>query len=652
MPNLRMQQAGAQAYLRNLNLQARFLLIIGASSLLFALVIWGVFNSVAHDLIDRIGASIAEKQVLYDKARTLQPLTREIDLARQMADSQVIKRWARNEQDVQLRQAALDEMEKFRSHFQDGSFFLALAGSGHYYFDDDTGKYKNKQLRYTLDSKNPADSWFFATIKSPQAYHVNVDPDIKLGVTKVWVNVLLRDSDKVLGVIGTGLDLKEFIHDVADITPGITNLFVDQAGAIQLYRDVSYIDFSSIAKSADRRRTIDQLLEHPKDRAWVRSAIAQIAAGEKTVPLHHVHINGKRYLAGVAALQEVGWYDVTLLDLDVLLPRREFIEMALAVGAAVLGILLVLAFTLHRHVLMPVARLTGAVTRIARGDYAPAAMEPGSGEVGQLAAQFNSMSDSIQKTHDWLENEISRRTRELVDTQRMLEISLQQEKDERQAQTNLLSLLAHEVRNPVAVIGNTAQMLNALAQSEKPDWLPRIEKIMVAVRQLAHLMDDILSEDRIGLISSGLERQAGDINAFCAELGVSQMKLHGKTLHFEPCAGDTTISADWNLIRIAITNLIDNAIKYSPPTSEISLRVRADGENEVMVEVADQGQGIPPELKSRIFEKFIRGNSADGVQGVGLGLYLVNWIMRLHNGSVGVESSTTGNTFRLSLPKY
>jgi len=346
----------------------------------------------------------------------------------------------------------------------------------------------------------------------------------------------------------------------------------------------------------------------------------------------------------------VGWYDVTLLDLDVLLPQRDFLAIVLAVGAAALCVLLVLAFTLHRLVLRPVAKLTDAAARISQGNFPPDAMEPGSGEVGQLASQFNSMTDSIQKTQSWLEAELVKRTQEFADTKHMLEISLQQEKEGRLAQTNLLALMAHEVRSPVAVIGNTAQMLNALASAEQPDWLPRLDKIMVAVRQLAHLMDGVLAEDRITLESSVLERKVGYLNTFCEALQIRQMVSHKRAISFEPCEGDVQLNVDWHLINVAVSNLIGNAIKYSPPDSAIGLRVvLGQGEN-VSIEVHDQGEAISPELQAQIFEKFIRGQSAEESEGVGLGLYLVNWIAQLHGGSAEVISNAEGNTFRMILP--
>jgi signal transduction histidine kinase len=632
-------------------LQPRFLLIIGASVLCFALVIWWVFSQEGERLVERIGARFAEKQVLYDKARTLQPLIREVALARRMADSAVIKQWVKNEQNPQLRRQAMTEIEQFRQHFQDGSYFLALTQSGHYYFNDAARQYANNQLRFTLDPAKPGDAWFYATIKSGEDYQINVDPNTHLGVTKVWINVLLRDGDKVLGMLGTGLDLTDFIRNVADIPqPGVTNLFVNRDAAIQIYRDIGYIDFSSITKTPMQQHSIDLLLEKPDDRTWIRQAINQLAHGSSSVATRFVQIKGKRYLAGVVALPEVGWYDITLLDLTVLLPQHDFLEMGLAVGGAALGLLLILAFTLHRLVLRPVAVLTDAAARISRGDYAPAPLEKGSGEVGQLAAQFQLMADAVYQTHNWLENEIEKHTRQLTDAKKMLEISLQQEKDGRETQANLLALMAHEIRNPVAVIGNTAQMLNALAQAEQPEWQPRIEKIMDAVRQLAQLMDNFLAEDRLSMNSTGLELREGDLNVFCAELVGAFAKSHNRAIRYQPYGGDARVAADWQLIGIAIGNLIDNAVKYSPPDGAIGVSVSPGKPGTLCVEVTDHGAGIAPELQQRIFEKFIRGQHGSGIRGTGLGLYLVNWIARFHGGYAEVSSVVgEGSTFRLCL---
>lgn len=200
------------------------------------------------------------------------------------------------------------------------------------------------------------------------------------------------------------------------------------------------------------------------------------------------------------------------------------------------------------------------------------------------------------------------------------------------------------------MIGNTAQVLNALAQAERQEWQPRIEKIMGAVRQLAQLMDNFLAEERLGMKSVGMELQDGDLNTFCAELVGTLAKSHNRVIRYQPYGGDARIAADWQLIGIAFGNLIDNAVKYSPPDGEIVLSVLPGKSSTLCIEVTDRGAGIAPELQQRIFEKFIRGQHGSGIRGTGLGLYLVNWIAKFHGGYAEVFSKPgEGSTFRLCL---
>lgn len=189
-----------------------------------------------------------------------------------------------------------------------------------------------------------------------------------------------------------------------------------------------------------------------------------------------------------------------------------------------------------------------------------------------------------------------------------------------------------------------------LAQTGQQEWQPRIEKIMVAVRQVAQLMDNFLAEERIGMKSPVLELQEGDLNAFCAELAGTLAKSHNRAIRFQPYSGDARVAADWKLVGIAIGNLIDNAVKYSPPEGEIGMNILPGKAGTLCIAVTDQGVGIAPELQRRIFEKFIRGQHGSGIRGTGLGLYLVNWIAKFHGGYAEVSSELgAGSIFRLCL---
>lgn len=671
MFNLHNRLYSTQLFLAGLSLQTRFLLIFGASSLFLALVIWVVFNSITERTMERIGARFAEKQVLYDKAHTLQPLIRKVALVRQMADNAVIKQWAANEQNPQLHRQALAEIEILRRHFNDDSYFIALTQSGHYYSDNQhlNNTHQGKQRRYILDPAKPTDAWFYAATKIGGDYHIDVDSDTNHGATSITINAPLRNGDRVLGVIGTTQKIDDLIGHVTDAPQsGVSNVFIDRSAVIQVYRGVNHIDFSSIAKPPSQKHSIDYLLNNPEDRDWVRQSIDQFENGGSTIEknLHikgkhylvnspmatrFVQINGKRYLAGMMALPEMGWYDITLLDMSTLLPQHDFLEMWLAIGGVALALMVILLFSLRRLVLRPVAVLTAASDRIRRGDYADISPKKGSGEIGQLAAQFQAMRHAVHKTHNWMEDEIRKRTCQLSDAKEMLEVSLQQEKNSRENLSNLLSLMAHEIRSPIAVISNTAQMLNVLTQSERPNWQPRIEKILGAVLQLAVLMNKFLDENRIGMKNNELDMQMGDLNIFCADIASTLAANHCRVIRYSPWSGSAMLLADWHLIGIAIGNLIDNAIKYSPPDSDIDLRVVQGKADTLCVEVTDHGPGISPELQQRIFtEKFIRGKHGSKIRGTGLGLYLSNWIAMSHGGYAEVSSlSNSGSTFRICL---
>jgi signal transduction histidine kinase len=324
----------------------------------------------------------------------------------------------------------------------------------------------------------------------------------------------------------------------------------------------------------------------------------------------------------------------------------------LAVVAGTLGLLFVMAFSLHKLVLKPVSTLTDAVSRIRRGDFSSKLPEDSSGEVGELASQLHNMAGAIYNTQHWLETEIEKRTRQLNDAQQILEISLQHERDGRETQANLMALMAHEMRSPVAVIGNTAQMLNMLARTERPDWQPRIEKIMRSVRELATLMDNFLTEKWLDMDKYGLNRVMGDLNQLCAEITEHFADSHIRHVHFEACDGDARLCADWQLVRIAVVNLLDNASKYSSENDDIHLKVLSANPDMLCIEVSDQGVGISSDLQPHVFEKFARGRHVADIHGSGLGLYLVSWIARFHGGYIEVTSTEgEGSTFRLYLPR-
>ena len=120
-------------------------------------------------------------------------------------------------------------------------------------------------------------------------------------------------------------------------------------------------------------------------------------------------------------------------------------------------------------------------------------------------------------------------------------------------------------------------------------------------------------------------------------------------------AGDANllVSVDRLILRQAIVNLLDNAIKYSPPGSQILIRVQSGGDNQVTLDVIDQGTGILKEHQPYVFDRFYRVNKARTREwgGAGLGLSITRWAVEVHGGDITLESEEGhGSTFRVSLP--
>jgi signal transduction histidine kinase len=641
-------------FFRKLNLQGRFLLILGLSSLIVTLLLWLVFNSFTEHLLERFGAQLAEKQMLYDRERTLRPLIREISLAHESADSTLLRLWAKNEFDPDIRQRAIEKLEKMRNHFRGGNYYLAFTGSRNYYHNDAEGRYDGRQLRYTLDQSDPNDAWFFDFVERGEEKRIRVARNDKLGVSKIWVRVPILDGDKVIGVLGTGIDLDDFAKNVSGHRqPGVTNMFINQDAVIQVHNDVGHIEFPGVRNQPDHTHSGSQIISEDSGKKWLHQAIKALDRDEKIVDTEFVIINEKRYLAGLIALPEVGWYDLTLLDLSVLLPKTDFIGLlATAIGGALL-LIGSLAFALHRLVLKPVSGLSDSMARIQRGEYnhMPISADESAGEVNTLTKQLLHMENAVHSTQLWMESEINKRTQLLVDAQNVLKISLEHEQSGREIQAAQMAVMAHEMRSPLAVIGNTAQMLRLQANSEHPEWLPRINKILGSVHQLVAMTDDFLSEKWLGMGSHGLKRSYGNLNQLCTRLIANIAGSRERQIRFKPLAGDASLHADWQLLQIAITNLLDNACKYSYIGSEVSLEVSSHRAGWLCIEVSDDGAGIPELLQPHIFEKYSRGEHSTQIQGSGIGLYLVNWIAEFHDGYMEVTSKEgAGSIFHFCLP--
>ena len=374
------------------------------------------FNWVVGSTVIQLGTLFAEKQVLYDRHRGLEALLREVSLAETLAGSQAIRDWALDEDNEELKRRGIAELEHYRQSFSDHSYFFVIDRSGNYYFNDAANAYAGNQRRYAVAPGNPRDAWYFSTRALGEGCHLNVDNDANLRVTKVWMNCVIREGRNVLGVVGTGIDLTSFIQEVVNVPQvGVTSMFVDRQGQVQAHRDENLVNLASLSAEMRNKRTVYSLVDAPEDQAVLQRLMEEVAEGGVLAKSAFVNIAGKPTLVGVGYLDRLGWFNVTLMDLDAIIERRLFLPVGLLLLIVAVGVAMLLMLVFKRTVLDRVRALETVVRSARAGDYAPA-LGMGAGqpdEIGRLAASFTEMAAAVDDNTRLLEARVRARTREL-----------------------------------------------------------------------------------------------------------------------------------------------------------------------------------------------------------------------------------------------
>ncbi len=244
--------------------------------------------------------------------------------------------------------------------------------------------------------------------------------------------------------------------------------------------------------------------------------------------------------------------------------------------------------------------------------------------------------------------------RRLLEQAAALEDALEKEKQLTARQRNFVTVTSHEFRTPLMVIDAQAQRLIKLSERLEPqDLNERAGRIRGAVQRLTGIMDSLLDASR--LFDGAMTFQPVDFSP--ATLLHEVCQLHrdtttGARIEEDFDAAPTAATGDPRLLFAALSNLVSNALKYSPEGSPVAVGSHADGAHDWIITVRDHGIGIADKDRSRLFERFFRGSNAGRVPGSGVGLHMVKMTVDLHGGSIQVESrEDAGSTFTLRLPR-
>lgn len=302
-----------------------------------------------------------------------------------------------------------------------------------------------------------------------------------------------------------------------------------------------------------------------------------------------------------------------------------FFAALVALGAALLAGLWV-----SRGLTAPISALAGATAQMSRGNFAvraPMRNKRTRDEIDQLSSQFNAMAEKLDASFKALS-------------------------DERDALRRFVADASHELRTPITSLKLSNELLQGPAGNDpaaRAEFLSQNEAQLNRLEWITHNLLDLSRLDA-GIANLNIApHDAGDLIECVGVPFKTKAEQSGVVLMLHRTLPAVMVQCDRARMEIALSNLIDNALKFTPAGGRVDVRVQSDADH-TRFTVQDSGIGISDEDKARVFERFYRGNnhSADGT---GLGLAIVKSIAQAHGGSAFVESVPgQGSTFGIALP--
>lgn len=248
-----------------------------------------------------------------------------------------------------------------------------------------------------------------------------------------------------------------------------------------------------------------------------------------------------------------------------------------------------------------------------------------------------------------------KRAEELEAQAHLLEAELAQERETLGKQMNILSLVSHEFRTPLSIIRSSNSLIEHYRARMSDEQINNhIQQIDEQVLVMTELMDDVLTVEKLRRTLFLSNPTAVNLIEL-AQTVIQQVKAAYKekqqTIQLEASGAFENIVLDSRLTRSILTNLLTNATKYSPQRSTIICKLDAQPE-QIILQITDQGIGIPEADQKQLFEPFYRAQNATEIKGTGLGLVIVKQSVEAQQGKINIKTAENqGTTFTITLPR-
>ena len=230
---------------------------------------------------------------------------------------------------------------------------------------------------------------------------------------------------------------------------------------------------------------------------------------------------------------------------------------------------------------------------------------------------------------------------------------IRKEKEFIERKSRFVSMASHDLRTPLTTILISSDLLKSFYhQLSEEKKLNQLNKIQQAVSQMTQLLDDVLLVSRADSGHSELKPEPLNLEKLCREILEQVRETAGRKINFDFIYTGTCslVEMDANLVRQIVLNLVSNAVKYSPEKNTVYVNLICEKEQAIL-EVKDEGIGIPKAEQKRLFEAFYRASNVGNIAGTGLGMAIIKNAVEAHGGSLTFESEVgVGTTFTVYLP--
>lgn len=411
--------------MKRLTLRTKFILIISTVFLTAAVAVLFFYSEVTSRIINEFALRAATRQALHDKNKILSIIDREVALSLKLSDDAVIRQWVAQGDDPAMKKAALHHLESYRRFFRDQNYFVARNIDLHY-FNADRNSPPGQPKTSQMSSTRAADSWYFKTLENVSTFELNLDYNILIKKTNVWINAVIRDDQgNKIGLVGTGLDLTDFLESIVNSgEPGVSAVLVDSRGIIQAHQEHGLVERNALEQNQDKKTTIYSLLNNSDSNWKLKKALALLSGDhQKKVSAFPLKMGKETVFAAVTFMPEIGWYNIALVDVSRAMQPEAFLPIILVSVLSLLAVIMVIGFLINRLVLQPLQLLTSASSEVAGGNYninLPVVRED---EIGVLTGSFNTMAAMVRDHTAHLEERVQQRTLELTHANGQLEES-------------------------------------------------------------------------------------------------------------------------------------------------------------------------------------------------------------------------------------